>query len=170
MTARNHKTFVCLLLFGLFSLFGSGQEGVRIDGRVQPLLDDFLAYCEKYGIEFHDKLFELKRIAVVNDLPTRQEALILGKVDRNEAGEAQSILINWVAMVDPAIFKVVAFHEFGHHFLGYKHTCKDCDEIMAEVNSSYFNIAQDWETQVHHLFINSPVFKKKYGQTLASLE
>ncbi len=62
--------------------------------------------------------------------------------------------------MDKKILKVVAFHEFGHYFLGYDHICDDCNKIMATQNTSYFDIILDWDTQVEILFRNSPEYRK----------
>ena len=82
-------------------------------------------------------------------------------VTRDANGDAEDILINWAAMLDPAILRVVAYHEFAHHFLDYKHTCQECNEIMAVINTSYFDIVNDWDNQVEHLFTTSPAYLAK---------
>ncbi len=65
-------------------------------------------------------------------------------------------------MLDPEILKVVAFHEFGHYFLEYDtHVCDDCGIIMSVVNSSYFEIARDWDQQIKILFEQSPAYLKR---------
>ena len=79
-------------------------------------------------------------------------------VSRDNSGNIDNIYISWAALLDNEILKVVAFHEFAHHFLDYKHTCNDCNEIMAETNTSYFNIARNWDEQVQQLFMTSPVY------------
>lgn len=134
----------------------SAQEEVRIDGRLQPVLDEFFEQCKKYDIPYHEKLFQLKNIDIVQDLPLAEENTVLGMVVRNETGVVKEIAISWAALLDPEILKVIAFHEFAHHFLDYKHTCQDCEEIMAVTNTSYFNIARDWDNQVAQLFLTSP--------------
>lgn len=151
----NRYLIIAVCLFARFSLL-SAQEGVRIDGRLQPLLDDFFEQCKKYDIPYHQKLFQLKHIDIVQDLPLEENNTVLGMVVRNEAGKVKEIAISWAALLDPEILKVVAFHEFAHHFLDYKHSCQDCDEIMAVTNTSYFNIARDWDNQVAQLFLTSP--------------
>ena len=152
--------FIFLLaLFGITTSFF--QKSVDIDGRLQPILNDFLEICKAYDIDTHDKLFQLKNIDVTNSLPLEEHNTVLGMVTRDDAGNVENILINWAAMLDPAILKVVAFHEFAHHFLDYQHTCQDCNEIMAVVNTSYFDIANDWDNQVEHLFTSSPVYLAK---------
>ncbi len=158
-------TFV-LILF-VFCAFSSlcAQNSVDIDGRLQPLLDSFLAECDKYGIDYHDKLFQLKKIDISNTLPLEEGNTVLGMVTRDANNNIEEILINWAAMLDPEILKVVAFHEFAHHFLDYKHTCENCNEIMAVTNDSYFAIANDWDNQVAQLFTTSPAFIKKQAQT-----
>jgi len=129
-----------LAIFGMTSAMYS-QKSVDIDGRLQPILDEFFKVCDKYDIDYHEKL--------------------LGMVTRDANGDVENILINWAAMLDPAILKVVAFHEFAHHFLDYKHTCQECNEIMAVINTSYFDIANDWDNQVENLFTTSPVYLAK---------
>ncbi len=150
-----------LLFLFVWALNAHGQHTVDIDGRLQPLLQDFFKYCDTYGIEYHEKLFQLQTIDITNELPLEEGGVVLGMVTRNVDGEIENILINWVALIDPEILKVVAFHEFAHHFLDYKHTCPDCDEIMAVNNASYFNVAKDWDNQVKKLFITSPVYLSK---------
>ena len=149
----------CLFLFATIDFYA--QETVDIDGRLQPLLNEFFGYCEKYDIEYHEKLFQLKNIDITSSLPLEEGNTVMGMVTRDANGAIENILINWVAQVDPEILMVVAFHEFAHHFLDYKHTCQDCDEIMAVNNSSYFNVVNDWENQVHHLFTTSPIYLAK---------
>ncbi len=153
-----------LTLFLFLSFFTKAQETVDIDGRLQPILTSFFEYCDAYGIEYHEKLFQLKNIDMTNSLPLEEGNTVMGMVTRDANGEIENILINWVASVDPEILKVVAFHEFAHHFLDYKHTCQDCDEIMAVNNASYFNVARDWENQVKKLFITSPAYQKNHPQ------
>ncbi len=148
-------------LFLICNLTSNAQDTVDIDGRLQPLLNEFFSSCEKYGIEYHEKLFQLKNIDITNSLPIKEGNAVMGMVTRDANGEIENILVNWIAQVDPQILKVVAFHEFAHHFLDHKHTCEDCDEIMAVNNASYFNVANDWENQVHHLFTTSPVYVTK---------
>ena len=90
-------------------------------------------------------------------------------VTRDQSGRVESILINWAAMLDPEMLRVIAFHEFAHHFLDYKHSCHDCNEIMAVTNSSYFDIARDWKNQVEELFTTSPVYlAQENKETIAS--
>ncbi len=160
------------LFFTVALSFLKAQESVDIDGRLQPHLSDFFEYCKKYNIDYHAKLFQLKKIDVVNTLPLEEGGTVLGKVERNAAGQIENILINWAASLDPEILRIVAFHEFAHHFLDYKHTCQDCNEIMAVTNTSYFDIAREWDNQVEHLFITSPVYlakKEKKPITFASI-
>lgn len=164
------KKYVSVFFVILLSMssYLYSQRSVDIDGRLQPLLDDFFEQCKKYGIDYHAKLFQLKSIDIVDNLPLEEKNTVLGKVSRNVSGEVDQILISWVAMLDSEILKVVAFHEFAHHFLNYKHTCQDCNEIMAVTNTSYFAIARDWENQVEILFINSPIYlANKKVQTVA---
>ena len=155
----NPFIIVLCLLVGLN--YCCAQDSVDIDGRLQPLLNDFFEHCKKYDIDYHDKLFQLKTIDISRDLPLAEENTVLGMITRDVDGKAENILINWASMLDPEILRVVAFHEFAHYFLDYKHTCQDCNEIMAVTNSSYFDIANDWENQVHALFITSPVYLSK---------
>ncbi len=149
---------IFLLAFFGFISFMQSQNSVDIDGRLQPILNDFFEECKKYGIDYHEKLFQLKNIDITNTLPLEEKNTVLGMVTRDAKGDVENILINWAAMLDPEILKVVAFHEFAHHFLDYKHTCHDCNEIMAKTNISYFDIAKDWDNQVEQLFITSPVY------------
>lgn len=151
-----------LVLSFVFSIFNTNAQEVSIDGRLKPLLDNFFELCDNYGIEYHEKLFALKKIAIVEDLKTSPNGSVLGMVQRDDEGNIHTIAINWIAMLDTEILKVVAFHEFGHYFLEYsEHICNDCDIIMARVNSSYFKISIDWENQLEILFEQSPVYKKK---------
>ncbi len=149
-----------LAIFGMTSAMYS-QKSVDIDGRLQPILDEFFKVCDKYDIDYHEKLFQLKNIDVTSSLPLEEDNTVLGMVTRDANGDVENILINWAAMLDPAILKVVAFHEFAHHFLDYKHTCQECNEIMAVINTSYFDIANDWDNQVENLFTTSPVYLAK---------
>ncbi len=134
------------------------QKSVDIDGRLQPILTEFFEHCKAYNIDYHSKLFQLKNIDIVSHLPLEENNTVLGMVSRDKAGDIDNIYINWAALLDNEILKVVAFHEFAHHFLDYKHTCNDCEEIMAETNVSYFDIARDWDNQVELLFTTSPIY------------
>ena len=154
------KNLLLSLLLLALAIPTNAQE-ISIDGRLKPLLDDFFSYCDAYQIDYYDKLFNLKKIAVVEDLKTSPSGSVLGMVQRNEEGVIENIVVNWIAMLDEKIFKIVAFHEFGHYFLDYhEHVCDDCGIIMARVNSSYFDIANDWDNQVKKLFLDSPAYKK----------
>lgn len=150
--------YILTFIMSMTITSSTAQDGVSIDGRLQPILTDFFEYCKKYNIDYHEKLFQLKKIDIVNNLPLEENNTVLGMVSRDEFGEIENILINWAALLDPEILKVVAFHEFAHHFLDYKHSCKDCNEIMAETNVSYFDIVRDWDKQVELLFTSSPIF------------
>ncbi len=158
MKARPCFVLICLFL-GLTT--SNAQKSVDIDGRLQPILNEFFEECKKYDIDYHEKLFQLKNIDITNSLPLEEGNTVLGMVTRDAEGKVENILINWAAMLDPEMLKVVAFHEFAHHFLDYKHTCQDCNEIMAVTNTSYFEIARDWENQVQNLFTTSPVYLAK---------
>ncbi len=136
------------------------QNEVYVDGKIKPVLDSFFEYCDKYNIDYSEKFFQLESIEIVDTLPLSKFNTVLGKVLRDDDGNINKIVINWATLFDEEILKVVAFHEFAHHFLDYKHTCHDCNEIMAETNSSYFDIARDWDNQVAHLFTTSPVYLK----------
>ena len=162
-----------LLMLSVFIIqFGYGQNAINeisentsgselhIDGLVQPLLDDFLKICDTYKIEYHDKLFALKEIAVVDTIGITPNGGTLGMLVRNNKGDVEKIIFSWATLLDKEILKVVAFHEFGHYFLGYKHICDDCNKIMATQNTSYFNIILDWDAQVEILFRNSPEYRK----------
>tara|TARA_R110002050_G_scaffold48356_3_gene112458 strand:- start:7484 stop:7999 length:516 start_codon:yes stop_codon:yes gene_type:complete len=161
-----------ILVFTIFfNTIIFAQKSVDIDGRLQPLLTDFFAQCDKYGIAYNEKLFQLKTIDILNTLPLSENGSVLGKVVRNSDGEIESIVINWVATLDNEILKIVAFHEFAHHFLDYKHTCEDCNEIMAVQNRSYFDVARDWENQVEQLFITSPAYlSSRQTTSMVSIE
>ncbi|MFS4493005.1 hypothetical protein [Maribacter sp. 2308TA10-17] len=160
------KACSCFVLIYLFLGLSSAnaQKSVDIDGRLQPILNEFFEECKKYDIDYNEKLFQLKNIDISNSLPLEENNTVLGMVTRDSEGNAENILINWAAMLDPEMLKVVAFHEFAHHFLDYKHTCQDCNEIMAVTNTSYFDIARDWENQVENLFMTSPVYLTKQTQ------
>ena len=136
-----------------------GSE-LHIDGLVQPILDDFLKLCDTYNIEYHEKLFKLKQIAVVDTIGITPNGGTLGMLVRNKNNDVEKIIFSWVTLLDKEILKVVAFHEFGHYFLGYKHVCEDCNKIMATQNTSYFDIILDWENQVNNLFRFSPEYRK----------
>ncbi|WP_299762922.1 hypothetical protein [uncultured Dokdonia sp.] len=146
----------------LFSFFSVSAQNVSIDGRLQPLLNEFFELCKTYDIEYYDKLFKLESIDVVNTLTVSEKGSTLGMLRRNEQGSVVAIDINWVAQLDPEILKVVAFHEFAHYFLEYsKHVCDDCGRIMSVVNSSYFEIIRDWDNRIKTLFESSPAYLKK---------
>lgn len=157
------KKFVLFFLVALLGISQTinAQKTVDIDGRLQPILNEFLSECEKYGIDCNTKLFQLKSIDITNTLPLEEGNTVLGKVTRDENNNIDSILINWVAMLDPDMLKVIAFHEFAHHFLDYKHTCQECNEIMAVVNTSYFDVTFNWAVQVENLFLTSPAYLEK---------
>ena len=153
-----------IILFQLLSFTVSAQE-VKIDDRLKPSLDDFFEICKSYNIEYRNKLLNLKNIAIVDTLETTSKATTLGMLQRDEAQNVENIVINWIAMLDPEVLKVVAFHEFGHYFLEYEtHVCNDCGTIMSIVNSSYFEIANDWENQIKILFEKSPVYLRKQSE------
>ncbi|UOB18549.1 hypothetical protein [Abyssalbus ytuae] len=148
--------FICLFALTLYPAF---SQNVKIDGRLKHHLDDFFEYCNKYGIEYHEKLFKLKSIAVVDTLYTAPDASTLGMLVRDKNKNPESIVINWITLLDDEILRTVAFHEFGHYFLDYKtHVCDDCNKIMAVINTSYFDIARDWEYHVKILFEESPAY------------
>jgi hypothetical protein len=109
---------IVIFLIGLFYSIPlvRAQNSVDIDGRLQPILTEFFEQCKKYDIDYHTKLFQLKNIDIVNHLPLEENNTVLGMVSRDEAGDIESILINWAALLDNEILKVVAFHEFAHHF------------------------------------------------------
>ena len=156
------KSCLYVLIALLFSISISAQNRVKIDGRLKPHLDHFFEYCKKYKIDYHDKLFKLKTIDIVDTLHVSPKASTLGMVVRNQNNKIENIVISWVAMLDQEILKIVAFHEFAHYFLEYdKHICDDCGKIMAVVNSSYFDIVRDWDNQVKILFEDSPLYNKQ---------
>ena len=153
----------------LFSFFSVSAQNVSIDGRLQPLLNEFFELCKTYDIDYHDKLFQLESIDVVNTLTVSEKGSTLGMLRRDATGKVVAIDINWVAQIDPEILKVVAFHEFAHYFLEYtKHVCDDCGRIMSVVNSSYFEIIRDWDNKVKTLFESSPVYLKKQQASKAA--
>ncbi|TMM58674.1 hypothetical protein FEE95_04390 [Maribacter algarum] len=158
MKACSCFVMICLFL-GLSS--ANAQKSVDIDGRLQSILNEFFEECKKYNIDYHEKLFQLNNIDITSSLPLEEGNTVLGMVTRDAEGNVENILINWAAMLDPEMLKVVAFHEFAHHFLDYKHTCQDCNEIMAVTNTSYYDLARDWENQVENLFTTSPVYLAK---------
>ncbi len=161
----------CILVFMLVGTasFLHSQKSVDIDGRLQPILTEFFEQCKKYNIDYNSKLFQLNNIDIVNNLPLEENNTVLGMVSRDDSGLIDNIYINWAALLDNEILKVVAFHEFAHHFLDYKHTCNDCEEIMAETNVSYFDIARDWDNQVKLLFTTSPIYlAQQKEQSLAT--
>jgi hypothetical protein len=169
------KNSIVVFLIALMSISYSvsAQKKVDIDGRLQPILNEFLAECKKYGIDCDEKLFQLKKVDITNTLPLEEGNTVLGMVTRDANNNVDGILINWVAMIDPDMLKVIAFHEFAHHFLDYKHTCQECNEIMAVVNTSYFDVAYNWKTQVENLFMTSPVYlakEKKDAMALSSFQ
>jgi hypothetical protein len=156
------KPLILFCMFFLCSIFTTTSQEVNIDGRLKPLLDDFFKLCKEYGIEYQEKFFALKEIDIVNDLYASENSATLGMLRRDNNGKVESIAINWMAMIDEEILRIVVFHEFGHYFLGYeKHVCDDCGIIMSVVNSSYFEIANDWENQLQILFEQSPAYLQK---------
>ncbi len=162
------KCIIIFMLVGTASFLHS-QKSVDIDGRLQPILTEFFEQCKKYNIDYNSKLFQLNNIDIVNNLPLEEKNTVLGMVSRDDSGLIDNIYINWAALLDNEILKVVAFHEFAHHFLDYKHTCNDCEEIMAETNVSYFDIARDWDNQVKLLFTTSPIYlAQQKEQSLAT--
>lgn len=159
-----------LLLSIFFAFFTTNAQDVSIDGRLKPLLDNFFELCKEYNIDYHENLFKLKKIAIVNDLQTGPEGSTLGMVQRDANGQVENIVVNWVAMLDQEILKIVAFHEFGHYFLGYDtHVCDDCGIIMSKVNTSYFDIASDWDNQIRVLFENSPAYYNKNNSMITTV-
>ncbi len=163
------KSSFCVLFILFSSAITFAQNDVQIDGRLKPHLDNFFDYCKEYKIDYYDKLFELKNIDVVDTLHLSPQASTLGMLTRDKNNNVENIVINWVALLDQEILKVVAFHEFAHYFLEYeKHICDDCGKIMAIVNTSYFDIVKDWDNQVKMLFEESPILKRR--KTVAYLD
>lgn len=157
------------ILFQFISFSLSAQE-VKIDARLKPYLDDFFELCKSYHIEYNDKLLALKNIAIVDTLQTSQKASTLGMLQRDQFSNVENIVVNWLTMLDQEILKVVAFHEFGHYFLEYdQHICNDCGIIMSVVNSSYFEIANDWDNQIKILFEQSPAYQNNQNKTTERL-
>jgi len=136
------------------------ENELHVDGLLQPILDDFLKLCDTYNIDYHEKLFKLKQISVVDTIGITPNGGTLGMLVRNKNNDVEKIIFSYVTLLDKEILKVVAFHEFGHYFLGYKHICEDCNKIMAAQNTSYFDIILDWENQVTNLFRFSPEYRK----------
>ncbi len=165
------KKVLLIIVFFQFTttLQAQAQTEVYVDGRLQPVLDSFFEYCKQYDIDYSEKLFQLESITIVDTLPLSKFNTVLGKVLRDDDGNINKIVINWAALFDKEILNVVAFHEFAHHFLDYKHTCHDCNEIMAETNPSYFDIARDWDNQVEHMFTTSPVYIKEQNEASIAL-
>lgn len=171
----NHYIMHLIILFT--TLAGNTQEAsyeipirnstknnvLKTDGLIQPHLDDFLKLCKKYNIDYSEKLFKLKEIAIVDSLSITPKGGALGMLVRDNQYEVEKIIFSWMTLLDDEILRVVAYHEFGHYFLGYKHICDDCTKIMAKVNSSYFDIVKDWDYHVEELFKNSPEYIKKQG-------
>jgi len=155
-----------VLTLMLFTALPVMAQDVQIDGRLQPYLQDFFKICDAYGIDYHEKLFKLESIDIVNTLTVSENSTTLGMLRRNNEGDVIAIDINWMAQLDTEILKVVAFHEFAHYFLEYsKHVCDDCGHIMSVVNSSYFDITRDWDNQLKILFEDAPAYQKKYNST-----
>ena len=163
------KKVLLIIVFFQFTTTLQAQGEVYVDGRLQPVLDSFFEYCKQYDIDYSEKLFQLESITIVDTLPLSKFNTVLGKVLRDDDGNINKIVINWAALFDKEILNVVAFHEFAHHFLDYKHTCHDCNEIMAETNPSYFDIARDWDNQVEHMFTTSPVYIKQQNEVSIAL-
>jgi len=71
-----------LLLLCLFAFFisANAQDTVDIDGRLQPFLTEFFEYCDTYGVEYHEKLFQLKNINITNNLPLEEGNTVMGMV------------------------------------------------------------------------------------------
>jgi len=170
------RPYCLLLLFFAVSLGAFAQEAsyeipnrltksntLKTDGLIQPHLDEFIKLCKKYDIDYSEKLFKLKEIAIVDSLEMTPQGGTLGMLVRDNQYQVEKIIFSWMTLLDSEILRVVAYHEFGHYFLGYKHVCEDCNKIMAKVNSSYFNIAKDWDYHVENLFKNSPEYLKKQG-------
>lgn len=157
------KKRILIFILGFSCMYPNlqAQQSVDIDDRLQPILTEFFDQCKAYNIDYHSKLFQLNNIDIVSHLPLEENNTVLGMVSRDDSGNIDNIFINWAALLDNEILRVVAFHEFAHHFLDYKHSCNDCEEIMAETNVSYFDIARDWDNQVELLFTTSPVYLAK---------
>lgn len=146
-------------------------QNLRVDSRLRPILDDFLNYCKVYQIDFEEKLLALERIDIVDDLDDSSSATTLGMLQRNTQGEVKTIAISPIAQIDPEILKVITFHELGHYFLEYrKHVCHDCGEIMAVINSSYFDVVRDWDNQVKILFERSPAYQRRLEVATTSID
>ena len=157
------KKRLILLLCFVFALSANAQE-VQIDERLKPYLDNFFEICKEYNIDYREKLLKLKNIAIVDTLPVSQHGSTLGMLQRDNNHKVENIVVNWMTLLDQEIVKVVAFHEFAHYFLEYTtHVCDDCGIIMSKLNSSYFEIANDWDYQIKILFEKSPVYQRAVG-------
>ena len=164
------KNLLILVLCSFFAFSPINAQEVHIDGRLKPYLDDFFKICESYNIPYQEKLFELKNIAIVDTLEVSQQGSTLGMLQRDENHKVENIVLNWMTQLDQEIVRVVAFHEFAHYFLEYTtHVCDDCGIIMSKLNSSYFEIANDWEYQVKILFERSPIYHRIQGYTQNSV-
>lgn len=164
------KPLIILSILFLSIVNSINAQEVSIDGRLKPHLDNFFELCKVYNIEYNEKLFALKKIAVVDNLDTSSQGSTLGMLQRDEHQKVENIVVNWMAMLDQEILKVVAFHEFGHYFLEYdQHVCQDCGIIMSVVNTSYFDIANDWDNQIKILFEQSPAYMKKQNSAIISV-
>lgn len=149
------------ILFLFFSFTISAQE-VKTDGRLQPLVVEFFEICDSYNIAYKDKLLKLQSIDLVDIIEVLEGVYTLGMLRRDENNKVVAIDINLIAQIDEDILKIVAFHEFGHYFLEYdQHVCDDCGIIMSVMNTSYFEIANDWENQIRILFEQSPAYLKQ---------
>jgi len=100
------KKSILLFLFLMSSLLNFAQDEVQIDGRIQPILNDFFEYCKQYDIEYNEKLFQLESIQIVDTLPLDKYNTVLGKVLRDENGDINKIVINWATMFDKEILKL----------------------------------------------------------------
>ncbi len=160
---------VLSFLFFAITVWTSSAQDIVVDDRLQPLLDEFLKICNKYDIDYDEKLSKLESIDIVDTLPTQEHGTTLGMLRRDSNGEVVAIDINWMAQIDPDILKVIAFHEFAHYFLEYStHICDDCGKIMAIVNTSYFEVVSDWDNQLRILFEESPAFQRKFNGSIAT--
>ncbi len=165
------KLLFILIIFGLFNTIVSYGQNVHIDGRLKPHLDRFLELCEARNINYHEKLFKLKTIDIVDTLSVSPQGSALGMLTRNQNNAVEHIIINWIAMLDQEILKVVAYHEFAHYFLEYEgHVCDDCGKIMSIVNTSYFDIVTDWDNQIKILFDEAPILKKRKAIAYLDME
>ena len=80
MPSRIVTVFIVICLH--FSVL-QAQDGVSIDGRLQPILNEFFDQCKKYDISYYEKLFQLQAVDIVQNLPLEEGNTVLGMVARD---------------------------------------------------------------------------------------